>query len=685
MSGSSQEAAVQFTRSSISAKQEKKPSAISLGTTSSSSIEKDQLLDEYQAKMGEMLKCQQELCTVKGQLRDAMDTVQQKEKSFHEKEVEYQSQIAAMSQRIQDLEASTDSKTKENVEQTGKAEKWKTRCHHYQEVIAQQSKELKEKDEKIESLEILIEEMKKDHAQELENLRKQLSVETDRLKQENQDLMQQTSSASESLADQQKRMDSMNEENQKLEKAVEKIKKERDELRAQFKHATNESSVHQSTIVEQQSIIQKLRHQKEKYKDQCRETAAAETQIKSQREKLTNLEAELSQEREKYEELEQTLANEMKKTKIASRLFSKIAELVGNPETPKEVVRGVVELYKENQEWHRKRKALEKEKESCEGIREDNSRLSSELKCLQKRVQLQLTKLKISESIEQARKKNAQYITTVASRFGFGSEETPLRAVITTILIARRLSRYQLGSSAVEDGRSWWWLGATQAERLEAHMLNSSTTLSNVQEDNKTLTEALSKAREENGNLKSLNDEYTQKLKESEESNKFLHSEIRNLNDELSSLVDADTYQSLQAEFIQKKKDLKKALAQLRDITKERNHLTDQLEEANTACEDQAGEIALLQGELEVAQSKLRTLSEEVQILHKAQLAKTKELLSLERGIHKEKVTNDRNTAQCHALALENQQLFNQLHPSKAVRTSDPGTRLGLRATKTLL
>ena len=685
MSGSSQEAAVQFTRSSISAQREKKPSVISLGTTSSSSVEKDQLLDEYQAKMGEMLKCQEELYSVKSQLRDAMATVQQMEKSFHEKEVEYQSQIAAQNQRIHDLEASSDSQTKENEEQTGKAAKWKARCHQYQATIAQHNEEMKEKDEKIESLEIMMEELKQDHLRELEELRKKLSVESDRLKKENEELMQQTTSTTESLVEQQKKMDDVTEENQRLEKAMEKIKKERDELRSQFKHVTNESTVHQSTIVEQQSTIQKLRHQKEKYKDQCRETAAAETQIKSQREKLTDLENILTQEREKYEELEHRLASEMKKTRIASRLFSKIAEMVGNPETPKEVVRGVVELYQENQEWQKQGKELEKEKLACDGIRQENAHLSDELKSLTKRFEVQNSKLKISMSIEQARKKNALYIATVASRFGFGSGEIPFRSIIVTVLIARRLARYQRGSVAVEDSRNWWWLGANIAEQLDAHMIKASTTLHTTQDQNKELTELLAKSQKENHDMKALNDEYVQKLKESEKSNKFLHSEIRNLNDELSSLVDLETYESLQAQFTQKKKELKHMTSQVRELTKDRNLLKDQLEEANTACEDQAGEIALLQGELEVAQAKARNLAEEVQIMHKAQLAKTKELLSLERGIHKEKVTNDRNTAQCHALALENQQLFNQLHPSKVVRSSDPGTRLGLRATKTLL
>ena len=105
-------------------------------------------------------------------------------------------------------------------------------------------------------------------------------------------------------------------------------------------------------------------------------------------------------------------------------------------------------------------------------------------------------------------------------------------------------------------------------------------------------------------------------------------------------------------------------------------------------CQDQENEINALQEEIEVIKVKNEKLIEDIKILEKSQLAKNKELLSLERGIQKAKTTNDRNTAQCQVLALENQNLFNQIHHSKVINVQDiniQANQVGLKATRTLL
>jgi chromosome segregation ATPase len=167
----------------------------------------------------------------------------------------------------------------------------------------------------------------------------------------------------------------------------------------------------------------------------------------------------------------------------------------------------------------------------------------------------------------------------------------------------------------------------------------------------------------------------------------FLRGHIKKLNEELSSLIDFETYEALRTESVDRKHKLKMALAHVKSLTAEKIDLTEKLEEAGIACQDQSHEIASLQDELEVAQARNEELSEELQLLQKAQLVKTRELLSLERGIRKEQVTSDRNTAQCRALAMENQQLFRRINPPTGDRQRHSGdaVRIGLRATKTLL
>jgi hypothetical protein len=74
-------------------------------------------------------------------------------------------------------------------------------------------------------------------------------------------------------------------------------------------------------------------------------------------------------------------------------------------------------------------------------------------------------------------------------------------------------------------------------------------------------------------------------------------------------------------------------------------------------------------------------------MLKRFQVARTKDILSLEWGILKEKVTNDRNAAQCQALVIENKKLL-RCSPEKgddATRLMDCGPFLGVRTIRTLL
>jgi chromosome segregation ATPase len=688
MSDSSSDTSGPYTKSTIPPGDRKPPSTLSLHSTSFASPDKDALIDEYQSKMGDMLRCQQELCSIKTKLQVALDGAQQREREFLARETGYQQQLIAAKEQIGALETSAESHAKNEVVQTDQLTQLNDENQRYRTIIERQSRRLQEVESNIAKQREGMTVLQERHKSELNEVCEQvgpLKSERKRLKTENGHLQRQNAIAKQSIKRQQKDIEQLTETIRILEEKNAKLRTGKRKLKVELKSSSEESSVQQATITEQHSVIDSLRSQKDKYKDKCADLSRAEAELESQGQKVESLQAIVESKSEEIEDLERQLAAEQRKTKIASTIFSKMAPLVGNADTPKEILEQVGQLYQEMTRFRGQCNELKALEPVCERLKEERQALQEQIQQLKQRFIAYERKAGAGKAIERAWLSGIQELRTIGQQFGFQPPEIPLRSVIISVVLARRLAKIESGT--VPDNRNWWWLSKNQWQPLKAHLCQASDQLASLRQEHTALSTQLAELTQQARDVEQRRRELDIKSTEYEQSMTFLREQIKELNEELSSLIDFETYEALRAESVDRKHKLKSALAHVKSLTAEKIELARKLEDAGIACRDQSQEIASLQDELEVAQARNEELSEDVQLLQKAQLVKTRELLSLERGIRKEQVASDRNSAQCRALAMENQQLFSRISPPTGERQRHSGdaVRLGLRATKTLL
>jgi chromosome segregation ATPase len=679
MSDSSGAPSVPFTKSPIRQADRKPPSTLSLRSPSSQAVSgKDELIDEFQSKMSDLLTCQRELCSVKAQL----DACQQQEREGRERENACQQELVMVRRRLQDLE-STSKVAISQAEQIGKL---RDECNRLKQIIEEQNRELGQRESNLlkqrEAMEIL-QQTHKNEIHELEQRLRQSTRDAKQAKRENTELQRLQSATNQSMTQQQQELDELAEQKEVLEERNKKLREKKRKLKSQLRHSSDESTVQHTTIAEQHTLIQSLRTQKEKYKEKCADLTKAQAELIRLTQIISGLEAAQASTKSQIEELESNLAKATRKNKIASGVFTKIAALVGNPDSPKEILRNVGVLYQEMTELRKGSQRITELESACDTLKREKEELTDNIQRLKQMISASAHKLAIGKAIEQARRIAVQDLTVIGREFGSSRDEVPFRSVILTIIIGIRLRK--LEKEFTKDTRNWWWLSRNRTTKLSKNLMKSAGLLKTLQEQNVTLSAEVKKLSKETLDVGVMKGSIDAKAIEYEQSVQFLRAEIKSLNEELASLIDPETYESLKAESLDRKRSLKTAIREVKALTNERQQLTEKLQEANFACQDQTNEIESLQEELEVSRLRIEQLSDELQLLQKVQIARSKELLSLERGIKREHVTNDRAVAQCQAMAMENRQLFNQMNPQKKERHSGDAVRLGFHSTKTLL
>ncbi|KAK8860285.1 hypothetical protein M9Y10_011949 [Tritrichomonas musculus] len=684
-----------LTKSSIQNNQKQAPSTLTFPSNSVSTNDKENLIDEYQEKMGDMLDCQKELCTVKTQLSKVIDQSKQSKLQFTQLLQEKDIKLEEANRRIQELQNENDSRIQSEISCNSKVTKYETKCKHYKDIINQLKQELQKKENQNQNQKNEHKENEKKSKNQIIEIQKQLETKNSQisdLKVQLTELKQQGLSTSESFSNQQKQIEGLLKDKEEFESQISKLSDSKEKLKSDLKQSNDEIVVLQATISDQQNSIMKLRKDKIKYKQNCSDLMKTVEDLKSQlkqyseyTQKIQELEGQLSKIQKLYQK-------ETKKTNNATNLLSMITSFVGEAYKPKDILSNVRKVCQERDELRQKINKDNQTDNNYKEIKEQNDNLKSKLANLEKRNSMQKLRDVVCSSIENARKEKSEQLLKLARNFGYEKSDITFRSVIITVLLSSRLNKIIKEPPEdivyVKDNRNWFWISKDDDSKMNNIIIDSAKLLHEYQNEQEQAKKTNEQINDEMNKLESEIKNKKQKLDEREKSLVFLRQEIYRLNEELSSLIDPETYSELNQNFVVLKKQFK-ALKQNEQKLQDENHqLSEQLEEMTIHCQDQENEINALQEEIEVIKVKNEKLIEDIKILEKSQLAKNKELLSLERGIQKAKTTNDRNTAQCQVLALENQNLFNQIHHSKVINVQDiniQANQVGLKATRTLL
>lgn len=693
-SSHSQEKMTNLSRSSIQINQKQEPSTITLPSTMNSN-DKEELIDQYQEKMGDMLECQKELYTTKTQLKKVIDQVNQTKIHFTQLLQEKDIKLEEAARRIQELENENNSRIQNEISCNSKVAQCETKCKNYIDTINQLKQEIQKKENQNQNQNNEHKELEKKSKNQVIEIQKQLDNKNSQisdLKVQLAELRQQELSSSESFSNQQKRLDELLRNKEKLESQIAKLSDSKEKLKLDLKQSNDEVAVLQATITDQQNTIMNLRKDKIKYKQKCSDLLKTVEDLKSQIKQYSEFPKKNQELEIQLDKMQKQYKKEMKKTNNATNLLSMITSLVGKAYKPKDILSNVQKVCKERDDLRQKVIENDKSGNNFQQIVEENSQLKNKIMTFEKYNSLQKLKYNISTSIENARKEKSEQLVKLARNFGFESNEIPFRSVVITVLLSIRISKIMKDSpdniSYVRDNRNWFWISNDIGSKINNTFIESAELLQKFQNEREQAKKTNEQINDEMNKLESEIENKAQKLEQNDQSIAFLRKEIYRLNEELSSLIDPETYAELNQNYIILKKQFKSLKQNEQKLLNENNQLTEQLEELTIHSQDQENEINVLQEEIEVAKVKNEKLIEDIKILEKSQLAKNKELLSLERGIQKVKTTNDRNTAQCKALALENQNLFNQIHQSKIINVQDvnmQSNQVGLKATRTLL
>ena len=698
----SQEELAKFTGSSIKQSENHFPSSLTLPSTSQSSNDREILLDEYQKKMGDMLQLQKDLCMMTNQMSKVIGESKQKDIQLKKIKIEKETKEGEANKRIQDLETENRNHIQNELIINNKVIKWKTRCRQYQEIMEKQNLEIKKKEETIQDYINQQKEIEKQNKLQIDKLNQLLEMKNSELtdhKLELADLKQKSAANGESIIDQQKKINEYIRSKEEMENIAKKLKEDKEELKKKLRQSSDDSAIHQATISDQINVIQKLRKDKAAYKDKYAEMVTKNEQLQKQVDLYSNLPQKVQELEEMYQKAQKLYEKEVKKTNSATSLLAHITSLVGEAYKPKDIFLNVQKVCQERDMLKEKLGEIENQKQlqSVDSLKQSDNDQKKQIQTLLKRINDHQYRSLVMGSIEKARKEIHGQIIHIGNIFGFGKETLQLKTVIFTVLFSHRLSdvlnkpnSYQSNENLkyVTDNRNWWWMTSNDLRKINDLTSSSAKTLKEIKIEREELSSNLDSERKKTLDLDSQIQIQNSKLNEDNKSLTFLRAEIRRLNTELTLLIDPKTYSELQNTYVSAKKQVKELKQKEIELINLNKKLSEQVEELSITTQDQASEITVLQEEIEISKTQIEKLTENIRILEKSHIAKNKELLSLERGIYKVKNSSDRSNAQCRALALENQNLFNQLHPGKGYTSEDIATqsnRVGLKSTRTLL
>lgn len=695
MSSNSQEKSSVLTRSSIEMQSKFNPSTLPLQSSSASSNDRDALIDKYQEKMGDMLELQNQLCKTKNRLTSVMEESRKNNLQYSQFLQEKEIRLEEASKQIHELENEVKTRIQNEIDNSNKAAAIEIKCKHYEELLNQANAELQEQKKQLQlqlSEKKETDKMSQNQIQEIQARLEEKNNQISDMRVKLSELKQQNLTCTESLMHQEQELREIADLKEQLKSQNSKLQESREKLKMQLKQSSDESSIQLVTINDQQNCIMKLRKDKAKYKQNCQDLEKIVNDLKYQLEQYSEYPKKIEEMENEITKYKKLYEKETKKTNNATTLLSMISSLVGNVCKPKEIINNIQEICKERDDL---KQEIQRAEVKCQGVQEitlENEQLKQTISNLEAQLAAFQLKNKFHKSIENARNEQHQQILDYASEFGYVSNPQPtLRSVIISVIIGKRIHKLIQENDSVlflHDNRDWYWISTQQTRHIKSIFHESSELLKKYQNERDEINQQNESIRDQLAQISKESENKTLSNEKKEKSLLFLRNEIMRLNNELSSLIDPESYSQLHENYVNIKKQFKALKKQQQQTEREKHEMQHEIEELNISSQYQTQEIAVLHEELEVAEKNNDKLKEYIRILEKSQMSKNRELLSLERGIQKVKTINDKNTAQCDALAIENQNLFTQLHKSKLITSQDVqahSAQLGLKATRTLL
>lgn len=615
----------------------------------SNSANKDTIIDNLQEKMGELLKTNQELCSVRNQIQIikekniVLQSQLEQEKKISSQIPELQKEISEKStliinlkNQINDLKQNNDSlnsnieSLKQKIEQITQDSQ-----NELKQKVNMQTSELKAtieiKNNEIQSLKQQLEELKALNTSNNESII-QSRIDKERL------MAVQADKEKESLL--------FKEEMAKLTNKFKLIKEKHQKERENSQNLMITLNKYKSEIDKYKQKDQLTKERNEKLEQSLHEAKNLVRQVLSiknpQFQTIEELNNYITHKKEENKFLKNELRTQKKTVKRFAFAIQKYEEKISNLNT----------------NIAKAKTADASLKTQIETQLKDFEQLNNKLDICQRKLSI----IPVYENVTTDLRNRLQEILTVIRP---EIPEVTVRSLCIFIIMLRRWKNLTglLPKTYVSDSRNWWWMNPPESQKLtSSEISNLITSLRNKVEKYKNLSDQLQYQIEQ----------YDQKLKDSQncanKSSKTMRynakkiADLENQIEELEKLTHYDIktnseYQGLIERLKETEAELEETQQKLRESEIEVSNLQITLSRAKQQLSNQC--LLTRQKERALEDTKYQLYSAQKGIAHLKQgnNMRTKEILSLERGIQKEKRNATSANTQNAVLTLENRRM----------------------------
>ena len=589
----------------------------------SESVDKDTLIDEMQNKIGELLKVNQDFCEAKNEMETMRENLNQQQQLLETQRDEYEVQLAELKEKLREREETIASQkqqiqdlTEDKANLEGNIAELKQKLAHL----------MTRSDDEIQTHTGELRAVVEDKEKEIKDLRLQL------------DELKSAQVSSSDSAEQQKI------ENEKLQEKIEKQKGEIERHKAEYERMRAKLEKQAETINELEEKNKKLELTTAAAQGEVKHLKARDVIIK---EKLSNREADYFAARD---ELQRALSFSPGFENVNAML-----EFVTGQQ--KEVASLKAETKKANLTIKKCLKTIQKYEAAFEKMEEEAKDTDHKVKSLEGQVQHQKDKIdKLTKTGEYQKRrlmilpvfdKANRLLTQQLARIRESVHEeegfVSIRSLASFIVMMNRWKNL-CGTEKryTGDSRNWWWMGSEKSLHLMTEQTAQKiTALSNQllvsNEQREQLEQRLREEQTKSVLTQSELETAKHQIERETTKNQQLESEIQDLHTKIDGRIDTKTYQEMTDKLKSLKEKNRKLKQTLQENDDELERLRSNLNQTKQKLTQQTAAMKQKEHNLQDVQLELFQVQDSVAHLRQGNAIKNRDIMSLERGLNKEK------------------------------------------------
>lgn len=613
----------------------------------SESVDKDTLIDEMQAKIGELLKVNQDLCEAKNEIEILRDDLSNQKQLLTTQRDEYESRIADLEDTIKEKDETISNQKMQILDLTEDKSQLEETIAQLKEKIARLQQQ---SDDDIQSRSDELRAVVEGKDQEIKDLKLQI------------DELRSAHVSSTDSAEQQKV------ENDKLQSRIEKQRNEIERQRAEYSRM-------RAKLEKQNEMITALEDQNKKLE---LANASAQGEVKHLKARDVIMKEKLSTREADYfaakDELQRALSFSPGFENVNAMLEYVTAQQQEGVTLKNDLKKAnltVRKCLKTIQKYETAFQKLEEELSSSgltiQSLETQVHHLKDKIATLTQTNEHQQRRLRILPVFDKSNRLLNRQIGLIRESINGEENIVSMRSVAALIVMINRWKNLTgTDKTYTEDSRNWWWMGSITSYQVTTDQisqkistLNNQLSISNEQKQQ--LEQRLRDEQTKTVLIQSELDTTKGQLERESTKNEQLERDLRDLHTKIDGRVDPQKHQELLEKLTSVKDKYRKLKQTLKESDDEMEQVRAKLAQTKQQLTQQINVTKQKEQSLKDAQVELFQVKDGVAHLRQGSAIKSRDILSLERGLAKERNASASMRMQNALLVRENRRLGVQI------------------------